>query len=63
VTIRRFTPNWDPNKNYLKIARLRADTLNHKLIFYGKDDSKRIFNADDAGEYVKVCRYHTTTGI
>ncbi|HCN84230.1 MAG TPA: hypothetical protein DIT07_11515 [Sphingobacteriaceae bacterium] len=53
--IRRFSPGWDPNKNYIKTAKNRADTLNHKLLFYEKDYSKRVLNADDAGEYVRAC--------
>ncbi len=46
---------FDANSNYKKVAVLLADTTKGKLKFYPKEYSKRIFNADDAGEYVRNC--------
>jgi hypothetical protein len=53
--IKGSNPAYNPNNNYLITAKNTADTINHKLIFYSKEYSKAIFNADDAGEYVRVC--------
>ena len=44
----------DPNTNYIRIAKNRADTIRHKLVIYEKALLKP-FNADGGGEYTRNC--------
>jgi hypothetical protein len=53
--IKQFSPDYDNDTNYLRTAQSMADTIHHKIIFYDKEYSRKAFNADDAGEYIRNC--------